>query len=113
MRIFMGERIRKLAITLAAARWATCCPSFPACSPPCNPQVTFDFSHLATFAIAITFGPWYGWLAAALGFDLSLFRLCGLRDLRPMVRPGHHIRQIHDRAFLRTAERHAADLPGH
>jgi hypothetical protein len=33
---------------------------------PMQPQVCFDFSHLATFMIAIAFGPVYGFLAGAI-----------------------------------------------
>lgn len=47
-----------------------------------NPQVSFDFSHLATFAIAITFGPVYGALTAAIAsiypyLNLAIFGIYG------------------------------------
>ena len=82
MRIFAGERTRKLAITLAAAVLGNLLSFLSSQLTPLNPQVTFDFSHLATFAIAITFGPWYGWLAAALSsiypyFHLGVFGIYG------------------------------------
>jgi hypothetical protein len=34
---------------------------------PLQPQVIFDFSHIATFGTAIAFGPFYGLLAGAIG----------------------------------------------
>jgi hypothetical protein len=49
---------------------------------PMNPQVSFDFSHLATFAIAIAFGPLYGAMAAAIAsiypyINLAVFGIYG------------------------------------
>jgi hypothetical protein len=34
---------------------------------PMHPQVTFDFSHLATFVVALAFGPVYGLITGAIG----------------------------------------------
>jgi len=34
---------------------------------PMHPQISFDFSHLATFLAAIAFGPFYGMIAGAVG----------------------------------------------
>lgn len=45
-----------------------------------NPQVSFDFSHIATFAIAISFGPLYGMLTGAVGslYPYYLFAIKGI-----------------------------------
>jgi hypothetical protein len=49
---------------------------------PMHPQVTFDFSHLATFLVAIAFGPLYGLIAGAIGsiypyFHYAVFGIYG------------------------------------
>ncbi len=75
MRIVVGERTRKLGITLVAAVLGNVLSALSSQLTTFNPQVTFDFSHLATFAIAITYGPWYGWLAAALTSIFPYFNL--------------------------------------
>ena len=34
---------------------------------PMHPQISFDFSHMATFVAAIVFGPFYGIIAGIVG----------------------------------------------
>jgi hypothetical protein len=82
MQIALPEKYRKISITLAAAVLGNLLAWLSSLLTPLNPQVTFDFSHLATFAIAITYGPWYGCLAAALSsiypyFHLAVFGIYG------------------------------------
>ncbi len=79
---FKSEKARKLGVTLFAAVIGNLLSLLSSMLTPLNPQVTFDFSHLATFAIAITYGPWYGLLTAALSsiypyFHLAVFGIYG------------------------------------
>jgi len=80
--IFKSQKAQRLGISLAAAVLGNLLSILSSMLTPLNPQVTFDFSHLATFAIAITFGPWYGLLTAALSsiypyFHLAVFGIYG------------------------------------
>jgi hypothetical protein len=82
IRILKSEKAQRLGISLAAAVLGNLLGFLSSLLSPINPQVTFDFSHLATFAIAITFGPWYGLLTAALSsiypyFHLAVFGIYG------------------------------------
>ncbi|MFA5065453.1 MAG: hypothetical protein WC566_08310 [Dehalococcoidia bacterium] len=82
VRFLRSEKARNLGIALAAAVLGNLLSFLSSQLTPLNPQVTFDFSHLATFAIAITFGPWYGLLTAALSslypyFHLAVFGIYG------------------------------------
>jgi len=70
-----SEKAKRLGISLAAAVLGNLLSFLSSQLTPLNPQVTFDFSHLATFAIAITFGPWYGLLTAALSSIYAYFHL--------------------------------------
>jgi len=77
-----SEKAQRLGIAIAAAALGNLLSYLSSMLTPLNPQVTFDFSHLATFAIAITFGPWYGLLTAALAslyayFHLAVFGVYG------------------------------------
>jgi hypothetical protein len=81
-KIIKSDRAQKFGISLAAAILGNLLSFLSSMLTPLNPQVTFDFSHLATFAIAITFGPWYGMLTAALSslypyFHLAVFGIYG------------------------------------
>ncbi len=67
-----SERNTKLLVTIAAGLLGNLLAYLSSLLTPLNPQVIFDFSHLATFAIAITFGPLYGALAAAVVSAWSL-----------------------------------------
>jgi hypothetical protein len=47
-----------------------------------HPQISFDFSHLATFVVAIALGPFYGLIAGAIGsiypyFHYAVFGIYG------------------------------------
>jgi len=82
IQIFKSEKAQRLGISLFAAVLGNLLSILSSMLTPLNPQVTFDFSHLATFAIAITFGPWYGMLTAALSsiypyFHLAVFGIYG------------------------------------
>jgi hypothetical protein len=70
-----SEKAQRLGISLAAAVLGNLLSILSSMLTSLNPQVTFDFSHLATFAIAITFGPWYGMLTAALSSIYPYFHL--------------------------------------
>jgi hypothetical protein len=60
----MGNK--KLLITILAGILGNILALLSTMLTPMNPQVCFDFSHLATFMIAIAFGPYYGFLAGAI-----------------------------------------------
>jgi hypothetical protein len=82
IRTLKSEKAQRLGISLAAAVLGNLLAFLSSLLTPLNPQVTFDFSHLATFAIAITLGPWYGLLTAALSsiypyFHLAVFGIYG------------------------------------
>jgi len=82
IQILKSEKAQRLGISLFAAVLGNLLSILSSMLTPLNPQVTFDFSHLATFAIAITFGPWYGMLTAALSslypyFHLAVFGIYG------------------------------------
>jgi hypothetical protein len=66
IRFHFSERTSRLLVTIAAGLLGNLLAFLSSLLTPLNPQVSFDFSHLATFAIAITFGPLYGALAAAI-----------------------------------------------
>lgn len=70
-----SERTTKLLVTVAAGVLGNLLAFLSSLLTPMNPQVSFDFSHLATFAIAITFGPLYGALAAAIASIYSYINL--------------------------------------
>jgi len=66
LQLHLSERTTKLLITVAAGLLGNLLAFLSSLLTPMNTQVSFDFSHLATFAIAITFGPVYGALTAAI-----------------------------------------------
>ena len=82
IKFHFGEKTSKLLVTVAAGLLGTLLAFLSSLLTPLNPQVSFDFSHLATFAIAITFGPLYGALAAAIAsiypyINLAVFGIYG------------------------------------
>ena len=62
----LSDRSRKILITVAAVGLGNLLAFFSTQLTPMHPQVSFDFSHLATFAIALAFGPIYGAVTGAL-----------------------------------------------
>lgn len=63
----MSDATKKLLISIAAGVIGNVLAYLSSMLTPLQPQISFDFSHLATFAVALAFGPWYGLLTAALG----------------------------------------------
>jgi hypothetical protein len=57
---------QKLIITIVAGILGNLLAYLSSLLTPMQPQVCFDFSHLATFMIAIAFGSYYGFLAGAI-----------------------------------------------
>lgn len=66
MHFNISEKSKKLFITIIAGILGNILALFSTMLTPMHPQVCFDFSHLATFMIAIAFGPYYGFLAGAI-----------------------------------------------
>jgi hypothetical protein len=66
MTINLTENRKKLLITIIAGILGNILALLSTKLTPMQPQVCFDFSHLATFMIAIAFGPGYGFLAGAI-----------------------------------------------
>jgi hypothetical protein len=63
----VDDRNKKILITIAAGLLGNLLAFLSSMLTPMHPQVTFDFSHLATFGIAIAFGPVYGMITGAIG----------------------------------------------
>jgi len=63
----MSNATKKLLISIVGGIAGSLLAYLSSLLSPLQPQLTFDFSHLATFAVAIAFGPWYGLLTAAIG----------------------------------------------
>jgi hypothetical protein len=57
---------KKILITIAAGIMGNLLAYLSSLLTPMHPQISFDFSHLATFMIAIALGPVYGFLAGAI-----------------------------------------------
>jgi hypothetical protein len=66
MTINLTEKRKKLLITIIAGILGNFLALLSSMLTPMHPQVCFDFSHLATFMIAVAFGPGYGFLAGAI-----------------------------------------------
>lgn len=67
MKIEMNDRARKILISIIAGLLGNLLAYLSSLLTPLQPQVTFDFSHLATFFVAIAFGPVYGLITGAIG----------------------------------------------
>ena len=67
MKINIGDRQKKLLAAIAAGLLGNLLAYLSSLLTPLQPQVTFDFSHIATFAVAVAFGPFYGMLTGAIG----------------------------------------------
>ena len=62
----ISDRNRKVLITVGAGLLGNLLAFLSSLLTSVQPQVSFDFSHLATFAIAIAFGPVYGMSTGAI-----------------------------------------------
>jgi hypothetical protein len=62
----LSENRKKLLITIVAGIMGNILALLSSMLTPMQPQVCFDFSHLATFMIAIAFGPGYGLPAGSI-----------------------------------------------
>jgi len=67
MKISFHNRTRKILASIAAGLIGNLLAYLSSMLTPLQPQVIFDFSHIATFGTAIAFGPFYGMLAGAIG----------------------------------------------
>ncbi len=63
----LNDRMKKVLAAIAAGILGNLLSFLSSLLTPMHPQVTFDFSHLATFIVAIAFGPIYGLIAGAIG----------------------------------------------
>lgn len=67
MKTVISDTHRKLLASVAAGLLGNLLAYLSSLLTPMQPQVTFDFSHIATFAVAVAFGPYYGLLTGAVG----------------------------------------------
>ncbi|MCX6007955.1 MAG: hypothetical protein NTZ34_11955 [Chloroflexi bacterium] len=67
MKINIDSSGRKILASVIAGILGNVLAFLSSMLTPLQPQVIFDFSHIATFGTAIAFGPFYGLLAGAIG----------------------------------------------
>jgi hypothetical protein len=63
----LSDRMKKVLAAIAAGILGNLLSFLSSLLTPMHPQVTFDFSHLATFVVALAFGPVYGLITGAIG----------------------------------------------
>ena len=63
----LSDRMKKVLAAIAAGILGNLLSFLSSLLTPMHPQVTFDFSHLATFVVALAFGPFYGLITGAIG----------------------------------------------
>ena len=63
----LSDKTKKMLAAIAAGILGNLLSFLSSLLTPMQPQVSFDFSHLATFITAIAFGPFYGMIAGAVG----------------------------------------------
>lgn len=80
MKINLDSRRNKILASIAAGLVGNLLAYLSSLLTPLQPQVVFDFSHIATFGTAIAFGPFYGLLAGAIGslFPYYEFAIAGI-----------------------------------
>ena len=86
----MTAEARKILASIIAGMLGNVLAFLSSLLTPLQPQVTFDFSHIATFGTAIAFGPFYGLLAGAIGSLYPYYEFAIAGCLRPVVGPGDH-----------------------
>jgi hypothetical protein len=62
----MDDSTGRIWITIGAGLLGNLLAFLSSLLTPLQPQATFDFSHIATFGIAIAFGPIYGMITGAI-----------------------------------------------
>lgn len=67
MNFDIGDEKRKMLVAVGAGILGNLLSYLSSLLTPMQPQVSFDFSHLATFITAIVLGPFYGMIAGAVG----------------------------------------------
>jgi hypothetical protein len=78
----LSDRMKKLLAAIAAGILGNLLSFLSSLLTPMHPQISFDFSHLATFVVAIALGPFYGLIAGAIGsiypyFHYAVFGIYG------------------------------------
>ena len=78
----LSDRMKKVLAAIAAGILGNLLSFLSSLLTPMHPQISFDFSHLATFVVAIAFGPFYGLIAGAIGsiypyFHYAVFGIYG------------------------------------
>jgi hypothetical protein len=63
----LSDKMKKVLAAVGAGILGNLLSFLSSLLTPMHPQVTFDFSHLATFVVAIALGPFYGMIAGAVG----------------------------------------------
>ncbi len=82
MTFIFRDKMKKVLAAIAAGIFGSLLSFLSSLLTPLYPQVTFDFSHLATFVTAIALGPLYGLIAGAVGsiypyFHYAVFGIYG------------------------------------
>ncbi|HUN55723.1 MAG TPA: hypothetical protein VMU29_11260 [Smithella sp.] len=62
-----GDKMKKVLAAIGAGILGNLLSFLSSLLTPMHPQISFDFSHLATFVAAIALGPVYGMIAGAVG----------------------------------------------
>ena len=78
----LSDKRKKLLAAIAAGILGNLLSFLSSLLTPMHPQISFDFSHLATFVVAIALGPFYGLIAGAVGsiypyFHYAVFGIYG------------------------------------
>ena len=82
MTFILSDKMKKVLAAIAAGIFGNLLSFLSSLLTPLHPQVTFDFSHLATFVTAIALGPLCGLIAGAVGaiypyFHYAVFGIYG------------------------------------
>jgi hypothetical protein len=63
----LSDKMKKMLAAIGAGILGNLLSFLSGLLTPMHPQISFDFSHLATFIAAIAFGPFYGMIAGTVG----------------------------------------------
>ena len=82
MNFNLSDKMKKMLVAIVAGILGNLLSFLSSLLTPMHPQISFDFSHLATFVTAIAFGPLYGIIAGAVGsiypyFHYAVFGIYG------------------------------------